>query len=707
LNFYDNRELSWLKFNKRVLDEALCEDTPGFEKLRFLAISTSNLDEFYMVRVGSIMDRILIGDKSVDDKTGLTFEKQLEQIYKKTQDFYKEKQKIFDFVIDELKNSGIKLHKVVALFGGKAEIAKKIYERRIKPLLSVQVVDLKNPFPHLENKAVCCAFMLSKKEKNCLGLVLKSPSLEEVFFLNNKDSCDFVLTDDIIYEYADEFFKGHKIVDKCKLRVTRNADIELLENEFSDEIDYRSSMKKIIKKRQRLSPVRYEVSKRISKEFKKLILNKKENSDMIFVNKIPLSFDFVGELEKNIPKDILSPHIFKPRNAILPLWFDNMSVMKKVREGDIFLNYPFDSMRIFLKLLTEAADDKNVTSIKITLYRVNKNSKVIDALIKAAENGKEVLCVVELRARFDEENNINYSEILEEAGVRVLYGPEKYKVHSKLCLITVKKKDSVEYITHCGTGNYNEKTAALYTDMNIITNDFAIGNDAKKFFDNISSGNAQSLISEYEKLVSSPDNIEKKLIEMIDEEMLYHKLYNNGRIIIKLNSLTHKGLIDKLIEAAKSGVKIELIVRGICCLVPSSEICKNINIVSIVGRYLEHSRVYFFYHNGVNKMYISSADLMTRNLKKRVEIACPIENLKIKKTIIDNLECILNDDVKGRKMDENGDYFRKKNEKGINSQEKTFNIADEKNKNDSERKRRKNKDKGKLNYFKWLFKGGI
>ncbi len=702
LNLYDNRELSWLKFNLRVLEEAVNDNTPAFEKLRFLAISTSNLDEFYMVRVGSIMDRILIGSKALDDKTGFTCEKQLEQIYKKTQDFYLEKQKIYDFVIDELKKVNIKLHKVSSLFGGKAETLKKMYERRVKPLLSVQVVDLKNPFPHLENKAVCCAFMLSKKDKNYLGLVLKSSSLEEIIVVNQKDSYDFVLTDDVICEYASELFSGYKIQDKCKLRVTRNADIELLENEFRDEFDYRNSMKKIIKKRQRLSPVRFEVSKRISKDFKKLILNK-ESSDMLFVNRIPLSFDFVSELEKLLPKNIISEYTFKPRVASLPLWFNNTSVMKKVREGDIFLNYPYDNMKVFLKLLSEAAEDKNVTSIKITLYRVNKNSKVIEELIKAAENGKDVLAVVELRARFDEENNINYSEILEEAGVRVLYGPENYKVHSKLCLITVRKKDGAEYITQCGTGNYNEKTAALYTDMNIITNDFAIGNDAKNFFDNISSGNVKNT---YEKLVSSPDNIEEKLISLVDDEIMFHKLYQNGRIIIKINSLTEKTVIDKFIEAARAGVKIDLIIRGICCLVPSSDdIAKNINIISVVGRYLEHSRVYYFYHNGTEKMYISSADLMTRNLKKRVEIACPIENREIKKSVYDTLELILSDDVKGRQMNRSGEYSLKENIKGINSQDIIFSLHEEKNTKEH-RTKRKSKTK-KLTYFRWLFKGGI
>ncbi len=703
MNLYDNRELSWLKFNKRVLEEAVSEDTPAFEKLKFLAISTSNLDEFYMVRVGSMMDRILIGDKTPDDKTGLIPEKQLEQIYIKTQEFYGEKQKVFNTVTDELQKNGIKFHSISSLFDGKAEMMRKVYERRIKPLLSVQVVNLKNPFPHLENKSVCCAFMLFKKDKYYLALVLKSPSLEETVFVNQKDSYDFVLTDDVILEYSDEFFKGYKIIDKCKLRVTRNADIDLLENEFFDEVDYRSSMKKIIKKRQRLAPVRYEVSKRISKDFKKLILNKKESSDMIFVNKIPLSFDFVNELEKVIPKEFLSEHIFKTKNAILPLWFNNTSVMKKVREGDLFLNYPFDSMRIFLKLLSEAAEDKNVTSIKITLYRVNKNSKVIDALIKAAENGKEVLCIVELRARFDEENNINYSEILEQAGVRVLYGPEKYKVHSKLCLITVKKKDNVEYITQCGTGNYNEKTATLYTDMNIITNDFDIGSDAKNFFDNISSGNTENT---YKKLVSSPVNIEDKIISLIDYEILYHRLYSNGRIIIKINSLTQTDVIKKLIQAAEEGVKIDLIVRGVCCLIPSKDdIFENINIISVVGRYLEHSRVYYFYHNGEEKMYISSADLMTRNLRRRVEIACPIEDDKIKITILKNLELILKDDVKARKMDKNGEYFKKETKEKINSQEISFNMADEKNKNDTENK--KTKKKKRLTYFRWLFKGGV
>lgn len=695
--FYDNRELSWIKFNLRVLNEAVDKKTPAFEKLRFLAISTSNLDEFYMVRVGSLMDRVCIGDKDADDKTGYTPEKQLELIFKKTKEFYNHKKEVYDFVADELKNYNVKIHNPKNLFDGRAEVLKKQFERFVKPLLSVQVIDFKNPFPHLENKAVYCALHLTKKDKSYLGLIFKSSTLENLIPLNQKESFEFVLTDDAICEYASEFFYGYKIQDICKLRVTRNADLDLLENELQGEFDYRNNMKRIIKKRQRLSPVRIEVSKRISKEFKKLILNK-QSSDILLVNPNPLSFDFVGELEKLLPKELLSRHSFSSIQAPLPEWYqNNVSVMKKVREKDIFLNYPYDNIKVFLKFLDEAAENKNVTSIKITLYRVNKNSKIISSLIKAAENGKDVLAVVELRARFDEENNINYSEILENAGVRVLYGPENYKVHSKLCLVTLRKKDGVEYFTQCGTGNYNEKTACLYTDMNVITNDYTIGNDAKRFFDNISSGNVNDT---YDKLISSPDNIEKSLIKLIDDEITIHKRSGNGRIIIKINSLTEKTMIDKLIEAAQNGVKVDLIVRGICCLVPSgSEIKDNINIVSVVGKYLEHSRVYYFYHDGIEKIYISSADLMTRNLRKRVEIACPVEDKDAKEKVIHCLETILNDDVKGRYMDYTGEYFLKENINNINSQLILFeeSITEKKRKNEKADK------KNKLNYFKWLF----
>lgn len=686
---YDNRELSWLKFNERVLYEASDTSVPVIERLRFLSISTSNLDEFFMVRVGSLYDKIIEKrNKSNDDKTNLTNEQQLKTIFEKTQEFYQKKKEISDSVFDELSKNNIKLKSVDSLFDGKQSQIEKNFEHFVKPLLTVFVIDEKEHFPHLENKQVYCAFHLTKKGRNYLGIVSKSLSLEDVIWIKDNKSFEFVITDDVILKYSEKLFSGFKVLEKCKVRVTRNADMDLSKNLTESDEEYRSRMKLFLKKRVRLSPVRIEISKNISKDFKKLILNK-NMSNLLIVNRNHLSFDFANEIQKRIPTEIKEKLMYTPCTQKKGI----KNVIKTVNQRDLFLSYPFDSMDTFINLLEEASTNEDVISIKITLYRLSQNSRVIASLIKAAKNNKDVTAVIELRARFDEQNNINYSEILENAGVKVVFGPKNIKIHSKLCLIIKKGKD--KYITQCGTGNYNEKTADEYTDMNIITTDPAIGRDAENFFYNIING---SLDFTTEKLISSPDKIEEKLMELIDYEIMYHKLYNNGKIILKINSLTQKNIIDKLTEASENGVEVKLIVRGVCCLIPKNE---NITVISIVGRYLEHSRVYFFNHNGLMKTYISSADIMTRNLKYRVEIMCPVEKREIKEKIFNSLELILRDDVKARIMDKNGIYTKKDNKNNINSQILLFENTDKKDKKESKFTKEKN-----TSYFKWLINGG-
>ena len=705
---FDNRELSWLKFNLRVLEEADDESNPPLERLRFLSIVTSNLDEFFMVRVGGIIDRIISGDDQKDDKTGLTLSKQLEMIYKSTADFYKKKRPVYQRAIEALRENKIRISSVDTLFGGRKNILDKKFASAIRPLLSVQIVNSKNPFPHLENKNVYFAVHLTQKDKSVLGLVIKSRELEEIISLEQKESHEFVLTDDVINEYAPSLFPGFKIVDNCMLRVTRNADTDILRREFQEEADYRLKMKKILKKRKRLAPVRIEISKQISKDFKKLILNK-QKSEMLIVNKNPLSFNFVSELIKALPKEIKDRLSYPPFTPKIPQWFTpNTDMFAKLLDGDILLYYPYHSMRPFTAFLEQAAKDEHVSSVKITLYRVNTNSRVINALINAAEYGKDVLAVMELRARFDEESNINYSELLENNGVRVIYGPEDYKVHSKVCTVIRSENGKTKYYTHIGTGNYNENTARLYTDLNLLTSDDTIGKDAMQFFDNLSTDN---LFYNYKMLCVSPDGIENKIISELTALIENQKQNGNLRAVLKCNSLTEKSVILKIIEACENDVKIDMIVRGISCLVPATpKLKENLRIISIVGRFLEHSRVYAFYKGDETAVYISSADLMTRNLKKRVEAAVPINDEILKKRITDSLEIMLSDDVKARELKEDGKYIAVPTEKGIDSQKHfTQHISDGFSKNSVSKKQEKSDEKEipkstkKFgNFFKWL-----
>lgn len=665
-SIYENRELSWLKFNERVLDEAADESTPPLEKLRFLSIVTSNLDEFYMVRVGSLSDRVKFAKQSVDDKSGMNEQEQIQKIFKKTATFYKKQEPIFHQVMDELACSGVRMLSLSQLEKGQLSYVKKVYQREILPLLSPQIVDGKQPFLHLENRLVYCAFHLKRKEKTYLALIHRTASVPPLIELPCSSGFGFLLTEEVILSYAAKLFSDYEILESCFLKVTRNADLQLPEAWYDEENDYRDLMKDILKKRVRLSPVRMELSKAISRDFKKLLCRFVDEK-LILINPIPLSFAFFSELERKLSKELRQKLSFPPVLPQLPPWYhSDMNLMEAVEKDDYLLSYPYESTRPFFHLLEEAVNDPDVISVKVTLYRLSHHSRMISLLLKAAELGKEVLAVMELRARFDEENNINYSEILEQAGVQVLYGFGMYKIHSKILLITKKRGNTLHHIVHLGTGNYNEKTAQLYTDMNLLTSNRVISEDAVAFFHNIAIGNIHG---KYQQLSVSPFGIGQTLCDLIDEEIRFQKEYGDGYIIMKCNSLTSKPMIDKLVEAGRAGVKIKLIIRGICCLLPGIKgETDNISVVSIVGRFLEHSRIYYFNHHQEKKIYLSSADLMTRNLERRVEIAVPILKEELKQKLTYHLLMLLSDDTKARALKNDGTYQQKESENHNNAQ---------------------------------------
>ena len=670
---YENRELSWLKFNARVLDEATDSLTPPLEKLRFLSIVTSNLDEFYMVRVGSLTDHVQFGKQTKDDKSGLTEAEQVQKILKRTQKFYVHQEGVYEDVLRELSSHGFRLLKPTELSKEQLSFVKDFYQHGVEPLLSPQVVESRQPFPHLENRAVYTALHFKKKEKSGIAFVLKSSSVPEIIRLPGSKGFEFVLTDDVIHFFAKKLFPGYEILETCLVKVTRNADLEMLEAWYDQDVDYRDMMKDILKKRVRLSPVRIEISNPVSKEFKKLICHKSPEN-IVLINRVPLSYAFFSEAEKHLCKEQREALSFSSMTPQLPSWYQQEEkLMDRVQKEDLFLSYPYDSTKPFFRLLEEAVDDPDVISIKVTLYRLSSNSRIISLLEKAAEKGKEVLVVMELRARFDEANNINYSEQLEQAGVRLLYGLSLYKIHSKILLITKKTERGISHVVHLGTGNYNEKTAQLYTDMNLITTHREIGEDAAEFFNNITTSNVNG---NYQHLLVSPYGISRGLCDLIDEEIKFHREFGDGHIVMKFNSLTSKTMMDKLAEASKAGVKIELIVRGICCLIPGiPEETENITVISIVGRYLEHSRIYYFYHHGNEKFFISSADLMTRNLERRLEIAAPVYDTKIQRKLKEHLDALLSDDVKARVLHSNGRYTKKPTVIGFHAQKHFMECA--------------------------------
>lgn len=652
--YMQNRELSWLKFNERVLEEAQDDSVPLFERLKFISIFTSNLDEFFMIRVGSLSDFYLMGNDNIDNKTGMTPKEQLEKILLHTVPLYEMRDKVYYEAESRLREYGICNLDLEELEEAEKKYMEKYYDEFIQPILSPQVFDSRHPFPHLINKALYVVCVFTGEDKK-FGLIPVSQALPE-FIIFPGSRLRYILTEKIILDRASDIFKMYEVNYSTIISVTRNADISLGDEDFEMEDNFRDSMKKVLKKRSRLSPVRLEIQGHINKNLTNFLLGKLDiDITQVFKSKAPLVLKYPFELLQKIPNPIkrqLSYPLFEPQ---YPDFLDqNDSITNQCKRKDILLFYPYHQMEPFLHLLKESAQDMNVISIKITIYRLARNSKIVEYLCNAAENNKEVTVLIELKARFDENSNIEWAERLEEAGCNVIYGFEGFKVHSKICLITRRDRNKINYITQVGTGNYNEKTAGLYSDLSLITANEELGKDAAEFFKNMSLSN---LKGKYNCLLAAPNFFKDPLIGLIDNEIQKANRGEQARIIIKANSLTDKEIINTLTEASHAGVEIQLIIRGICCLLPGVKgKTENITVRSIVGRFLEHPRIYCFGTDEQIEVYIASADMMTRNTNRRVEIACPIYDKEIKYQILHYLKLMLSDNVKARLLQSDGSY---------------------------------------------------
>lgn len=653
---YDNRELSWLKFNVRVLEEAQDNSVPLLERMTFASIFSSNLDEFFMVRVGSLIDQSLVDDSQKDGKTKMRPSEQLDAIYSKIKELMPQKDKAYSTVIKELRFKQIYHKQIKDLSKSENEFLESYFSYEIKPFLNAVVVDKKHPFPFLNNKNIYTVGKLSSKNGVKLGIIGCAKKFDRVVFLPETDNniVSFVLVEDIILHFADQAFLQYKFEEKALMRITRNADINI-EESLDDELDFRENMSVIINKRKRLCPVRLQLSKQLSDlTVEELCARLELSKKQVFIEKSPLDLSFVFTVfDKAKSKSDL---FYKPLVPQMPPSVDeNQPMIQQIDKKDILLAYPYESIKPFIRLLEEAGSDPDVKSIKITLYRVAKNSKIIKALCRAAENGKNVLVLVELRARFDEENNIEWSKLLEESGCKVLYGPQGLKVHSKLCLITRQAGKDIKHTVQIGTGNYNERTAELYTDLSLMTANEEFAQNAQAVFDALSAG---KLVEQSSALLVAPLCLQNKVLELMDREIETAVMGGEAYVGAKLNSLTDKVLIDKLIECSEAGVKVELVVRGISCLVAGIKgKTDNIRIISIVGRYLEHARIYIFGRNERCSVYISSADYMSRNTMRRVEVAAPLLDEKIKSRVLDYFRTELSDNVKAREQQPDGSYI--------------------------------------------------
>ena len=655
--YTQNRELSWLQFNARVLAEAEDENVPLLERFKFLAIFTSNLDEFFMIRVGSLCDMAAVDKEHTDSKSGLTAKEQLHLIYKAVEPLYARRDAAFSDVDSKLSAIGLRRLTMDSLAPDEQKYIKRYFKDIIAPVLSPQIVDSHHPFPHLEGKVLHIAALLSHKKTERLGLLPVPASLPPVVFLPETPS-RYIFTEDILLAYADHVFEMYDVLEKTVLCVTRNADIQVDDETFGVEGgDFRKKMEKLLRQRRRMAVVRVEINRPISDHFKEHFRSRFEVSDaQIFLSRTaPLKLGYAFSLGEHLPEKkraFLSDAPFTPQQpAMLSA---GQSLLKAALQRDILLSYPYESMEPFLQMIREAANDPAVLAIRITIYRLASKAKLVEYLCAAAENGKDVTALIELRARFDEQNNIDWSERMEEAGCKIIYGFEDYKVHSKICLITRRERGAVRHITQVGTGNYNEKTAKQYTDVSLITADERIGQDAGAFFNNMALGN---LSGRYSRLFVAPTSLKNNILALMDEQIAKGK---DGYILLKFNSLTDIDVIAKLREASCAGVTVEMIVRGICCLLPGVPgHTENITVTSIVGRFLEHSRIYVFGRGDEEKMYISSADLMTRNTERRVEIACPIDDPAVRTRLHDILYAMQHDTVKARVLQPDGTYCKK------------------------------------------------
>lgn len=651
---YMNRELSWLKFNERVLDEAKREGVPLCERLTFLSIYQTNLEEFFRVRVGSLQDQNLICPNDKENKTNMTPAEQINAIFSRVRELNSRKDAIYDELQNRIAGYGIRFVSFKELNKDEESALKKYFNKEVLPLLSIMIVARKQPFPFLRGQEIYAVASLDKKNgKERIGIIpCNIDMVPRMIGIKGKKNT-YILREELILHYMPMVFKGYKIIEKSVMKVTRNADIDVVKV-YDEDLDYRDHMAKLIKQRKKLAPVLIELTRDIDDVMVNQLCDYLElGKENVIFSKSPLDFSYVFDIQ-----DILRDRqelFFEKRVPKEPACVDeNRPMIPQILEKDMLLSYPYESIKPFLRLLHEAANDKNVLSIRMTLYRLAKNSKIVEALVEAAENGKQVEVLVELKARFDEENSISWSRQLEDAGCHVVYGIDGLKVHSKLCLITVKSDDGIQYITQIGTGNYNEKTARLYTDLSLMTANYEIGDEARKTFQEILIGNT---IDRTKHLLVAPNSLQQPVIDMIENEIEYAKKGEQSYIGIKVNSLTDKKIMDKLVEASKAGVHIDMVVRGICCLIPGVEgETENIHIRSIVGRYLEHSRIYIFGTKERDKIYISSADFMTRNTLRRVEVAAPVYDEKLKERIRNMFSVMLKDNVLARTELPDGRY---------------------------------------------------
>ena len=655
--YTQNRELSWLEFNARVLAEAENETVPLLERFKFLAIFTSNLDEFFMIRVGSLTDMAALEPNRRDTKSGLTAGEQLSRIYAAVEPLYARRDAAFRDVDARLAQEDLCRTSMDELDSRERKYIKRYFNTMIAPVLSPQVVDSHHPFPHLEGKVLHIAVLLSHKKNERLGLIPVPASLPPITFLPN-DKRRYLMTEDILLAFADSIFEMYDVLEKTVFCVTRNADVPLDDESFgSEQVDLRKKMERMLRQRRRMAIVRVELSRPVSSHFKECLHKRFEVTDeQIFLSRsapLRMSYAFsLGDYLSDGRRSRLSDPPFIPQQpAMLPA---GQSLLKTALQRDVLLSYPYESMEPFLQMIREAANDPPVLSVRITIYRLASKAKLVEYLCAAAENGKDVTVLIELRARFDEQNNIDWSERLEEAGCKIIYGFEDYKVHSKICLITRRERGGVRYITQVGTGNYNEKTARQYTDVSLVTSSESIGMDAAQFFNNMAMSN---LNGRYNRLLVAPTSLKNNILSLMDGEIAKG---SDGYILLKFNSLTDIDMIEKLHEASCAGVTVEMIIRGICCLLPGVPgKTENITVTSIVGRFLEHSRIYVFGRGENEKMYISSADLMTRNTERRVEIACPIDSPAVRARLHAILFAMQHDTVKARVLQPDGSYQKK------------------------------------------------
>lgn len=670
---YMNRELSWLKFNERVLEEAENPKVPLCERLTFASIYQSNLDEFFMVRVGSLIDQMLVAKDSRDNKTHMTPKEQIQAILPQVEILNRRKDEVYGKLMEKIEEYGVRLVDFSKITEEENKFLEAYFDMEISGLISPTIVGKRQPFPFLKNKEIYAVVVLTTKSgKERLGII---PCGSGVFerLIHLPEGNTYMLSEELILHYIPKVFKGYQVKEKSLLRVTRNADIDA-DALYDEDLDYREFMADLIKKRKKLAPVRIELSRKLSEGSVKLICEHLAiKSQYVFRSQAPLDLSFVFQIEDALRK---IPELFyerrTPRKS--PAFTGDRPILDQIKEKDKLLSYPYESINPFLNMLHEAANDKDVVSIKMTLYRVAKQSKVVEALIEAAENGKEVLVLVELKARFDEENNIGWSRLLEDAGCRVIYGLDGYKVHSKLCLITKKTDEQIEYYTQIGTGNYNEKTSRLYTDLSLMTYNVDIGLEAANVFQALAMGET---IKHVDHLLVAPKCLQNKILDMIDEEIVHARAGEPAYIGLKMNSLTDKKIMEKLVEASCAGVRIDMVIRGICCLIPQVPgKTENIHVRSIVGRFLEHSRIYIFGSEGREKIYIASADFMTRNTLRRVEVAAPVYDEEIKARLLEMFRIMLKDNQQARQENGEGIYrILPTDEEPLNAQEYFYEQA--------------------------------